>query len=55
MNAVDQAKTVEDKPSVIIMDTLKGKGVPWAENNFNHHVEVSREQADIAIKHIKEQ
>lgn len=48
--ALAKAKQTEDKPTVIIADTIKGKGVVWAEGQFNHHIEVSREATDIAIE-----
>lgn len=35
--AVDQAKASKDKPSVIIADTVKGKGVSFMENDCNWH------------------
>lgn len=47
--AIAQAKACEDKPTAIICDTVKGKGVCWAEGQFCHHIDVSREMADIAI------
>jgi transketolase len=48
--ALAKAKQTEDKPTVIIAETVKGKGIVWAEGQFNHHIEVSREAADIAIE-----
>lgn len=48
-DAVAQAKACEDRPTAIICDTIKGKGVCWAEGQFCHHIEVSREMADQAI------
>lgn len=53
-DAIKNAHETEDMPSVIILETVKGKGVYWAEDAFNHHVEVSREMADLAIEKIKE-
>ena len=35
--AVDQAKTVTGKPTLIILDTVKGKGVSFAENTPAYH------------------
>ncbi len=35
--AVDQAKTVKGKPSLIVLDTIKGKGVSFAENTPAYH------------------
>lgn len=48
-NAITQAKECKGRPTAIICNTLKGKGVVWAETEWNHHVEVSREAADQAI------
>lgn len=53
--AIEQAKRMKGKPHVIIADTEKGKGVVWAEGQWNHHIEVSRENADIAIAEIRKQ
>lgn len=47
--AIAQAKACEDRPTAIICDTIKGKGVCWAEGQFCHHIDVSREMADQAI------
>ncbi len=47
--ALENAKKVTDKPTVIICNTVKGKGINWAENEFNHHVPVTQELADKAI------
>ena len=37
IEAVDQAKTVKGKPTLIILDTVKGKGVSFAENTPAYH------------------
>ncbi|MEG1678192.1 MAG: transketolase [Clostridia bacterium] len=47
--AVAAAKAYEGKPTAIVCHTLKGKGIVWAETEWNHHIEVSREAADAAI------
>ncbi|EGQ7765755.1 transketolase [Vibrio parahaemolyticus] len=47
--AIQNAKSCQDKPTVIICNTLKGKGVNWAENEWNHHVPVTDELAQQAI------
>lgn len=47
--ALAQAKVNEGAPTALICHTMKGKGVVWAENEWNHHVPVSREAADAAI------
>ncbi len=35
--ALDKAKKVKDKPSVIVANTIKGKGVEFMENNTHYH------------------
>lgn len=52
-DAFDQARNRNGKPTAVICNTLKGKGVVWAENEWNHHVPVSREAADAAIEVLK--
>ena len=36
-NAIEEAKTVKEKPTVIIMKSIKGKGVSFMENNAGWH------------------
>lgn len=49
-DAVQAADKMTGKPTAIIADTVKGKGVVWAEGQFNHHIDVTRKTADIAIE-----
>lgn len=50
-NAVSKAKEVKDKPSVIVCNTVKGKGVPYMENNNKWHKGVpTDEEYEIAQK-----
>lgn len=51
--AIQKARDCDDKPTAIICETMKGKGIVWAEGQFNHHIEVSREMADSAIAEIQ--
>ncbi|MDD3168945.1 MAG: transketolase [Eubacteriales bacterium] len=52
--AVELAKQEAGKPSVIILDTLKGKGCCFAENvDFNHYMTVSEDMAEEAIQVIE--
>ena len=37
IQVIDQAKAVKGKPVVIILDTIKGKGVSFAENTPTYH------------------
>jgi transketolase len=48
--AIQAADKVKGKPTVIIADTVKGKGIVWAEGQFNHHIDITRKTADIAIE-----
>ncbi|MFR5933454.1 MAG: transketolase [Oscillospiraceae bacterium] len=51
--AIINAKRVEDRPSAIILDTVKGIGCNFAETtDFNHYITVTREMADSAIAEI---
>lgn len=50
-DAIRQAKAKKGLPSVIILHTRKGRGCTFAEGVlFNHHMNISAEQADEAIK-----
>lgn len=53
--AVEKAKTTKNgRPNVIIMDTIKGCGVSFIEAmEVNHHIPVSREDADRGIKELR--
>ena len=42
--AVEAAKTVKDKPSLIILDTVKGKCFSFAEGNAAYHNGVLTEE-----------
>ena len=48
--AIQKAKSQHAKPSMIVLNTTKGKGCTFAENVLlNHHMTFTREQADQAI------
>jgi len=52
--AIIEAKGVADKPSVIILDTIKGYGCDFAEGiTNNHHMNFTREQMEKAIDESK--
>lgn len=52
--AFDNAKKTEGKPTVIIADTIKGKGVSFMENELLwHYKSPSKEQYDQAIGEIE--
>jgi len=49
--AIIEAKTVENAPSMIILDTIKGYGCDFAEGiAANHHINFKQEQIDHAIE-----
>ncbi|HCM86064.1 MULTISPECIES: transketolase [Enterococcus] len=52
--ALDEAKKVQGKPTVIIAETAKGKGVSFMENNGSWHgVAPNAEQRDAAVKELR--
>ncbi|MGI6433458.1 MAG: transketolase [Sphaerochaetaceae bacterium] len=51
LNAVSTAKSVNNLPSVIIANTIKGKGLPFMEDDNSWHKKVpTEEQVERAIK-----
>ncbi|KUO75252.1 MAG: hypothetical protein APF77_22310 [Clostridia bacterium BRH_c25] len=53
-NAIQEAKNTKGKPSVIVLDTIKGKGCYFAENaEANHHMVIEASQADKAIEELE--
>jgi len=53
-HAIEKAKQVEGKPKVIILDTIKGLGVNFAERvEFNHYLIISQEMAQEGIEEIE--
>ena len=53
-NALNEAKTVKGKPTMIIAHTVKGKGVSYMENAANWHgVAPNTEQCEIALKDLE--
>lgn len=52
--ALNKAKTVKEKPTLIIAKTIKGKGVPFMENVAEWHGKApNEEQYNMAIKELK--
>jgi len=45
IEAINKAESVKGKPSVIILDTIKGKGVSFAEGNAAYHNGIMDEAA----------
>jgi len=54
-DAIIQAKSCKDKPTMIILNTLKGKGVSFLEKNWknNHNVTIDAEQRNQALNELK--
>jgi transketolase len=53
--AVEQAKTIFEKPTVIIAHTIPGKGVSYMEHTFKWHGNPpNAEQAEQALKELRE-
>ncbi|WP_226036091.1 transketolase [Aquibacillus saliphilus] len=54
-HAVEKAKTQSDKPVAIILDTIKGQGVPYLEQlESNHHIRPSEQDHQAITTAIKE-
>ena len=52
--ALEEADTVKGKPTVILAQTVKGKGFSFAENNVSfHNGALTREQYQIALNEIQ--
>ncbi|MBM7871523.1 transketolase [Clostridium pascui] len=55
-NAIKEAKENNGKPSVIVLDTIKGKGCGFAEGVLNnHHMNVSKEQMEESLKVLEKE
>jgi transketolase len=53
--AIEKAKEVKGKPSVIVLNTIKGKGCTFVEGKVdNHHVTISKEQMEQALIELNE-
>ena len=51
--AIAHAKEVKDKPSAIILHTVKGKGCTFAERTWCHHISVSKEDMEEALQALE--
>ncbi len=55
-NAIEEAKKVKDKPSCIVLDTVKAKGCSFAEDTANcHHITINEEQLKEALTALEAQ
>jgi len=49
-DALEKAVAENERPSMIIADTIKGRGLPFAEGDFkNHNMPLTKEQAEEAF------
>jgi transketolase len=56
MDALDEAAAVKNRPTIIIADTVKGKGVSFIEHNNNFHgVAPKKDELEAAFKELDEQ
>ena len=56
LDALDEAETVADRPTLILSHTIKGKGVSWMELNPDWHGKApSEEEGEIAIAELEGQ
>ena len=54
LNALEEAKTVRGKPTIIIARTIKGKGVSFMENVLDFHGRApTKEEAQIALRELE--
>lgn len=55
IESLEKAKKSKIRPTVIIMDTVKGRGVSFMENNIEFHGRAcSTDEYNIATKELKE-
>jgi transketolase len=56
LEALDEADTIKGKPTVIIANTIKGKGISFAENQVGfHNGALTKDQYEIALKELDAQ
>jgi len=54
-DALDEAEEVKGRPAMIIAHTVKGKGIPFAENSASfHHGIMTQEQYAAALKAVED-
>lgn len=53
LTALDQAEAIKGKPTIIIADTVKGKGISFAENVVSfHNGSLTQKQYDTAVEEL---
>jgi len=54
IDAINKAKSIFEKPVMIICHTIPGKGVDWIENDYSWHGRVpNQEQAKKALHQLR--
>ena len=54
-SALDEARETKGKPTVIVAETVKGRGVSFMENNVDFHGKAAtREQMEQALRELEE-
>jgi transketolase len=55
LEAVERAKAEPQRPSVIVAKTIKGKGIPFTENDNSWHKRTpTRAELEAALKHLSD-
>jgi transketolase len=53
-DAIEKARSVKGKPSVIVLDTVKGQGIPFVEETMlNHHIVIDKEKAKAVMADLE--
>ena len=51
--AFETCKSIEDKPSIIIAHTIKGKGISFMEDDNNWHYRMpNQEELELALEEL---
>ena len=53
-HAIEEAKRVTDRPSMIVLHTVKGQDCSFADMYYNHFIRFSQEEYEAAIKWLDE-
>jgi transketolase len=54
-DAIEKAKAQHEKPSLIVLNTIKGKGVTmWESKINNHNANINQEQLEIALQELNQ-
>ena len=53
LDAIERAQAETERPSVIVAHTIKGKGIPFTENDNSWHKRVpNKEELEAALKYL---